>query len=157
MRVFALFLALVCSLFAAPPTAKPAKPPVGVPADAKLFNGKWYRVYLDKLPWPAARDKCKSLGGDLAMAPDAETWAFVKTLTTASVWLGATDEKKEGVWVWVDGTPMQYADWIGAGPDNAGGVENYLATHKGHWNDVARNGKFETFQVVGFICEWGGR
>ncbi len=136
-------------------TEPPSKPPIGVPTDAKFFRGKWYRVYLEKVPWNRAQERCKALGGQLVTVPDAETWNFVKGLGgAASVWLGATDEKTEGVWVWSDGTPVTFTAWLGAGPDNAGGAENYLATHRGGWNDVKKSGAFDSFQVVGFICEW---
>lgn len=153
MKTLALFLALVLTAIAAPPVPKP---PVGVPADAKFFNGKWYRVYLEKVPWPAARDKCKALGGQLVTVPDAPTWEFVKGLSgTASMWLGATDEKTEGVWVWMDGSPITYSDWFTGQPDNARGIEHYLAIWKGKWNDTPKTGEFMPKQfVVGYICEW---
>lgn len=149
MKTLVLLLALTLSMFAAEP-----KRPLGVPADAKHFNGRWYKVYLEKKTWHAARDKCKELGGRLVCVPDAPTWAFVRELTPASVWLGATDEETEGVWKWVDGAKVEWSAWIGSGPDNSGGVEDYLCTHRGQWNDAGRTGQFGTFQVAGFICEW---
>jgi len=144
-----LLVALVSTASAAEP-----KRPLGVPATAKHFNGRWYQVYLEKKSWHAARDKCKDLGGQLCTVPDSATWEFVRGLTTASVWLGATDETTEGVWKWVDGSDVAFTKWIGGRHDNAGGVENYLCTHRGEWNDAAKHGKFDSFQVVGFICEW---
>ena len=45
---------------AAPPLPSPEpKPPVGVPAEAKLFNGKWYKVCLEKISWKKAKQKCE--------------------------------------------------------------------------------------------------
>jgi hypothetical protein len=138
-----------------PVVAQEPKPPVAVPADARHFNGKWYRAYLERVPWNRALERCKSLGGSLAIVPDAPTWQFVKELTPASVWLGATDEKAEGVWLWVDGTPLKYADWYPKQPDNAKGREHYLSTHKGQWNDAPRDGEHARGQfVTGFVCEW---
>lgn len=29
------------------------QPPIGVPSKAKLFNGKWYHIYLEKSDWKA--------------------------------------------------------------------------------------------------------
>src|SRR4051812_1339986 len=80
----------------------PAKPPVGIPLDAKHFNGKWYRVYTEKLGWKRANQRCKALGGQLAVVPDEATHAFIKQLAGGiAVWLGATDEKVENAWEWV--------------------------------------------------------
>jgi len=128
------------------------KPPVGVPADAKLFNGKWYKVIFEKTSWTGARDKCRTLGGQLAIIPDEVTWVYVKGLTPANVWLGGTDEKIEGVWVWVDGTPVTFTAWGHNQPDNQGGdaPENYITADRGQWNDTVKNNPYNT----GFICEW---
>ena len=86
----------------------------------------------------------------MVVIPDEPTWAFVKGLTppTVVIWLGATDEKTEGVWEWVDGTPIVFSAWLSGEPNNNGGPENYLATLVGVWNDSIAKG------AVGYICEW---
>jgi hypothetical protein len=138
--------------------ASPPKTPPGVPADAKPFNGKWYRVYTEKLTWNRAKERCANMGGRLAIIPDAATWEFVKKLSNASLWLGATDAAKEGTWKWVDGSTMSFSVWITNNPNNLGGAENYLAmvTHDKvqGWNDFAKDGKTHDLQVSGFVCEW---
>jgi hypothetical protein len=154
--IFTVFIAAsaLAQVPALPGAALP-KRPLGVPADAQHFNGRWYKVVLEKKSWHAARDKCKDMGGQLVTIPDAQTWEFVKGLTTASVWLGASDEVTEGVWKWVDGTPVSFTSWFTAQPDNARSIEHFLATYKGRWNDVPKSGEFlpSTF-VVGFVCQW---
>lgn len=132
-----------------PPPAAP-KPPVGVPADAKLFNGKWYKVFYEKITWQSARDKCRSAGGQLVVIPDEVTWTFVKGLSPAYLWMGATDEKVEGVWIWIDGTTMVYTAWLQGEPSNHDGSEHYLLCAKGGWSDHPKNSTY----VVGYICEW---
>ncbi|SVC59526.1 uncharacterized protein METZ01_LOCUS312380, partial [marine metagenome] len=44
------------------------------------------------------------------------------------LWLGATDEKKEGRWTWVTGEPWNYNNWIknGLEPSNHDQKEHYL-------------------------------
>ena len=143
-------LVLVAILLPAFAQQTAPKPPVGVPADAKLFNGKWYRVYLEQTTWPVARDKCKTLGGQLAVVPDAPTHAFLKELKPdVGLWLGATDEKLEGAWRWVDGTEMKFKAWASGEPAGRR-AENYLFLIHGAWEDHS-NGRP---QVIGFICEW---
>lgn len=132
-----------------PPPAAP-KPPVGVPKDAKLFNGKWYKVIFEKVSWSSARDKCRTAGGQLVVIPDEPTWTFVKTLSPAFLWLGATDEKVEGVWEWVDGSPVSFAAWGNNQPDNHIEKSYLYIRGKELWHDSVSNDK----GVAGYICEW---
>lgn len=147
----AVILITLLAAFSLASAQQPAiKPPVGIPSDATPFNGKWYRVYLDKTTWPLARDKCKTLGGQLAVVPNEPTHAFIKELKPdVGLWLGATDEKLEGEWMWVDGTEMKFKAWA---PGEPGGrrAENYLFLIHGAWEDHS-NGRP---QVIGYICEW---
>lgn len=154
--ILCLLLSALCALAQTPQPVHP-KRPLGVPADAKPFNWRWYKVYLEKKSWHAARDKCKELGGQLVTVPDAGTWEFVKglSLPTVWVWLGATDEVTEGAWKWVDGQNIDFRGWPSGRPDNTGGNENYAAyKSSGSWNDVPKTGVMGSNQVVGFICEW---
>ena len=127
------------------------RPPVGIPSEAKLFNGKWYHLFLERAGWKQARDKCTRLGGQLVVIPDATTQEFVQQLSKGlHIWLGATDEKTEGLWLWVDGTEMKFSAWGKWQPDNGNKREHYLDLWDGLWNDSAQNSPLN----VGFICEW---
>ena len=131
--------------------------PLGIPAEAKFFNGKWYHVYLEKMGWDAAKQKCARLGGQLVVIPDQATWTFVKELAgTASLWIGASDERKSSIWEWVDGTRVTFSAWLSGQPDHGeGGKEHYAHTRSGGWNDAVRSGRIDDKNhVVGFICEW---
>jgi hypothetical protein len=151
-----LLLGLLCGLCHAQ-TPPGLKPPLAAPKDAKLFNWKWYAVIHEKVSWQTARDKCARMGGQLAVVPDANTWAFIKGLTETRVWLGATDEKVEGEWLWVDGTKMTFKAWTPGNPDNTRAREHYLAAvpAEGGWNDVEREwDAYKRTPIVGYICEW---
>ena len=148
ITTLAILITALNPLRAEEPASK--TPPIGVPADAKIFNDNWYRVYLDKTAWKDAKQKCERLGGHLAVIPDAPTHAFVQELSNNLIlWLGAF-EKVEGLWQWVDGTPMKYTAWARGEPDNNGHTLNVLATWKGGWADTTNTAK----DVVGYICEW---
>jgi hypothetical protein len=151
LPVAAVSLAFSLAFFPSAVLAAPDHPPVGVPADARHFDGKWYRVYFERGTWAHAKDRCATFGGQLATVPDEATWTFVQGLAgTAYLWLGATDEKEEGKWVWVDGTPMQFTAWAEGEPNTGDRSQNYLHIWHGGWADATSNSK----AVAGFICQW---
>lgn len=135
------------------------KPPLGVPADATLFNGKWYAVILDKADWQAAQSRCKQKGGQLVCIHDKATSDFITSMTKLRVWLGATDEKVDGKWVWVDGKEMTFTNWGKGEPSNTQGKETCLRTGAdGLWTDTPKSwDAYAEFLVVGYICEWKAR
>ena len=135
---------------ASPPAAAEPKRPAVVPADAKFFNGRWYRVYLEKGGWTHAKNKCSNLGGRLVIIPDADVQQFVAELSEGFfLWLGATDHKIEGIWFWIDQNRMKYSAWEPGQPQNAPG-ENCLAMWHGRWHDAFEGEPGSQ----GFICEW---
>lgn len=129
------------------------KRPIGVPADATLFNGKWYRAYFEALQWKSARDRCKTLGGVLASVPDQATQDFMADLSNdITLWIGGTDEDTVGRWRWADGSAMTYTVWKNYRP-YAGRGDHFLAIRGKNW--VLAENKHSS--VVGFICEWKGK
>lgn len=146
VTIITTFCALLIPLSAQQPSAQ--MPPVGVPADATLFNGKWYKLYLEKTPWKTAKAKCERLGGQLAVIPDAPTNVFIQQLSdNRSLWIGAY-EKVEGLWMWVDGTPMKFKAWARGEPDDSAHMLNVLIMWKNAWWDDEGKG------AIGYICEW---
>ncbi|MDB6069831.1 MAG: hypothetical protein JWL81_1002, partial [Verrucomicrobiales bacterium] len=126
--------------------------PLGVPPDATPFNGKWYRFYEEKMLWRMAKKRSEDLRGHLVFIPDAATNEFLTNLCrNRAFWAGATDEKSEGRWLWLDGTPLDYNNWGADQPDNSRGREDFLlVSPKGSWIDNANDGT----DTRGFICEW---
>jgi|GEM_PF-2645668 len=151
MRILLAALALAAATRAAPPTATTPKPPVGVPTDAKFFNGKWYRVYVeDTKSWARAKERAAAAGGQLACDFNAETHAFLSTLANnRTLWIGGS-LGADALWYWVDGTPVTFTAWAPSQPDGTKG-ENWLVMHEGRWHD--NNGKGNV-PIVGFIAEW---
>ena len=124
--------------------------PPGIPSDAKIFNGQGFKQYFERISWHEAKKRCEELGGQLAVIPDAATWKFVKALTSKSVWLGASDEIKEGEWKWIDGTPMSFTAWVDGEPQSAKKNEDYLCGYKSQgWVDA-----YPSWNAEGYICQW---
>ncbi|WP_435020889.1 family 16 glycoside hydrolase [Tundrisphaera sp. TA3] len=142
-------------LNAAETTASAAYPP-----GAASFQGHHYKAFPQQISWHAAQDRCRSMGGHLAIIESEEENRFVADLARNrqldAAWLGATDEKAEGRWTWVDGSPMTYANWESSAlqPNNKGGIEHYaalLCRFDGSWCDQPDDGLPEQ---PGYICEW---
>ena len=148
LAVLFLFFYLVCTLFSADTDQKR---PLGVPEDARFFGGKWYKVYSGHISWHNARDKCVVLGGRLANVPDERTQAFIVGLADGkTLWLGATDEKMKGQWVWSDGSTMKFKAWNDNHPLEMRGFDYLWIIRDGRWNDAPDKDS----GGVGFICEW---
>jgi hypothetical protein len=74
----------------------------------------------------------------------------------STVWLGATDEEEEGVWVWANGEPWSFTNWELGEPNNChNGPDNCVPEHyltfwqydNSKWNDIID-------ADLPFICEW---
>ena len=94
-----------------------------------------------------ARQKCQSMGADLAKikSPGERNFIFElmkKTpgLGAAGVWLGL--DRSGSSWRWIDGTPASYLIWADGEPNNSGGNENCGQMYRaplykaGKWNDT---------------------
>ena len=66
-------------------------------------------------------------------------------------YIGLSDRKKEGTYVWSDGTSFNFAKWTKGEPNNRGGNEDCIHTNWGHgssWNDVPCSYKYN------YICKF---
>lgn len=166
-KVLSLLLALFMCLSLLPMTA------LATTNEIVDFDGRRYQRFEQSMTWKEAKEYCESLGGHLVTIMSDEEQEVVKDLVSrgekAQYWLGATDEVKEGTWVWVTGEEMTYF-----GPkitfNNYQGNEHYLQMERHHWGDKSKLGvwndinnenyikgeeSFFSTEMVGFICEWG--
>ena len=136
-----------------PTTRKP-------PADASPYHGRFYKVYTEQLSWHAAEERCRLLGGHLVVVENRDENQFLNFLARnaglGGVWLGATDQRVEGKWIWVDGTSFGYQNWDVANkqPNNKEGLEHFLVLltrFDGTWCDQPDDGRQEH---PGFVCQW---
>jgi cysteine-rich repeat protein len=110
-----------------------------------------FRVYRPKpdLNWAEAKAYCRNLGGHLATITSQAEFDFVLALTDQSVWIGASDQDKEGLFRWVTGEPWEFAPWGELQPDDLQGAEDCVTLRTGlnDFNDADCEGRHP------FVCE----
>jgi len=131
----------------------PVEAPDEFLTEADSVAGRHYRLYAKPMKWFDAFRFCKGAGGHLAAISSPEENAFVSELAAKAgghAWIGLTDERVAGEWLWVTGEAGQFAAWGDAGPDSGGG-RHWAAIDPasgGAW--AARGGEGE----LPFVCEW---
>lgn len=151
----------------APAAQHPASPRVQFPD-----NQHHYQRIEKAMSWHEARDYCKSLGGYLATAttPAENQFLYENFGKDHVVWLGATDEIRNGDWKWITGEPWSFQRWAGGEPSNHGNKEHYLAMgicpgvrfmgqsyfyrFGPSWNDHEASGDFWHTLICYPLCEW---
>ena len=94
----------------------------------------------------------------MATVHSAELNKWLSALTDGTrTWLGGMRSgpgaRDNSQWIWVDETPVDYSNWGGPQPDNAGGAEyclEFIHGGAGKWNDARCTGKQS---LTGHICE----
>lgn len=85
-----------------------------------------YLLFSSVITWQAAQAACLAAGATLAVVDNAAEQALVGGLAGSfpagapDLWLGATDEVSESVFVWVDGNAMTFQNWRSGEPNNDG-------------------------------------
>lgn len=155
LTAFAVAVATVATMFSCLAfTASAAS--ASIPSSARYYGGHMYCVYKADVTWKRAKSLCESKGGHLATITSKGENDFVKNLVIEKnigyVWLGATDEKKEGTWKWVTGEKFKFTDWNDGEPNNEHGNENYLCIYDNYlWNDSTNDCRGDAH---GYVCEW---
>ncbi|MFA8997910.1 immunoglobulin-like domain-containing protein [Clostridioides difficile] len=127
-------------------------------------NGNYYQfVAAKRISWKNAKLEAekmeyRGLKGHLVTITSKNELDIFNSLTTKTVWLGGTDEEKEGTWKWITGEPFEYTNWCSGEPNNfdAGG-ENYLVSIKnsnGLWNDTTNSPNPTWTDIEGFVVEY---
>lgn len=133
---------------------------VGAPQDAASEGGRFYKLFTDVVTWQEAQDRCREQGGHLAIVTSPSQNNLVAThLSVAecsSAWLGASYQREERSWKWVDGVTSRYTNWQAGQPLTSNNkVDQYLMMvveqDKGLW--VSQPNRASKYQP-GFVCEW---
>ena len=123
------------------------------PTGWQKFDRKCYLWVTDeKRNWTAAENFCQSKESHLASVTSKEIDKFLLgevRMKEVKVWIGATDQKEEGVWEWSDCSPFHFKDWVaepdGERKDNCAVLYNTNEHAKG-WNDL------ECHVLLNFVC-----
>ena len=121
----------------------------------------YYMRIEGNVDWEEAKSGCEEIGGHLVQIENEEEQEFITELIQGAgdfYWLGGYYDGS--TWKWLDGSEIQYFNWIPGQPDNEYSeewmleissknqfVNNWKVT-KGGWNDVVGGA------TRGYICEW---
>jgi hypothetical protein len=137
-------------------TPEDPPPPPPNPCGSDIANAAGttcYFVSTEAVAWPEARTACVAWGGDLAVMDAPFEDAFVSTLTTESVWIGASDIAFDNAFTWVSGPPVANgfgSNWGPAQPDRFPGqdcIEKRQEQLNERWYDQPCVSPFR------FVCE----
>uniref|UniRef100_A0A3B1JCW0 C-type lectin domain-containing protein n=1 Tax=Astyanax mexicanus TaxID=7994 RepID=A0A3B1JCW0_ASTMX len=109
-------------------------------ASWKKFGSSHYYISTEAKTWDKARQNCRERGADLVIINSREEQEFIKR-ENKYVWIGLSDEEKEGVWKWVDGSPLTTRFWNTGEPNNYAKGEDCAVFKDGTstlqtWNDL---------------------
>ncbi|XP_023560866.1 CD209 antigen-like protein E isoform X1 [Octodon degus] len=105
----------------------------------KFFQGNCYFLSKSQRNWHDSVTACKEEGAQLVIVESAEEQSFLQQISKSKgrTWIGLSDLNKEGVWHWVDGSPLSnsFKKYWNPGEPNSSGEED-CAEYKGDgWND----------------------
>uniref|UniRef100_A0A8B9H568 C-type lectin domain-containing protein n=1 Tax=Astyanax mexicanus TaxID=7994 RepID=A0A8B9H568_ASTMX len=115
----------------------------------KKFGNSFYYFSTEQKTWSEARQDCRDRGADLVII-NSEEEQVRRTERSLLDWIGLSDAEKEGVWKWVDGSPLTIKFWKSGEPNNDFGNENCaafspLSEKNKAWNDL---------DIAGWTCEF---
>ncbi|XP_041375080.1 C-type lectin domain family 4 member G-like [Gigantopelta aegis] len=113
-----------------------------------------FKVYQTKTRWLRSQALCNKSGSRLIVLDTVEKHTaiteYIKTnMDEMRYWIGLTDKKREGVFLWENGNNVSYAPWKPGSPNNDMLDEDcvILVTHTNWWNDINCNWRYY------YICE----
>ncbi|KAM8771449.1 CD209 antigen-like protein C [Acanthopagrus schlegelii] len=84
------------------------------------FSDSVYYISSTKKTWQDSRNDCLQRDADLVIIGSREEQDFIRQHQKI-MWIGLTDRETEGVWTWVDGSPLTTSFWDSGEPNSAGG------------------------------------
>ncbi|XP_076778388.1 CD209 antigen-like protein C [Arvicanthis niloticus] len=110
------------------------------PWEWTFFHRKCYYISKSQCNWNDSVTACQEVEAQLVIVESDEEQTFLSVITKdkGSAWLGLSDLKQEGMWQWLDGSPlsasfMKY--WIKGEPNNKQ-EEDCVESSGDGWNDA---------------------
>uniref|UniRef100_A0A3B4Z665 C-type lectin domain-containing protein n=1 Tax=Seriola lalandi dorsalis TaxID=1841481 RepID=A0A3B4Z665_SERLL len=107
------------------------------------FYPSFYYISSTKKSWHDSRDDCLQRGADLVIINKIGLISVAYRLLKfhKTTWIGLSDRETEGIWKWVDGTPMTKSYWARGEPNSYEGknedcVEIRYPDEEKNWNDI---------------------
>ena len=108
-----------------------------------------FQVIEGNFTWQEAKADAEAKGGRLAVLDTQEKIDAANTYLEELgewpvMWIGLTDESEEGVWKWIDNTPLTAQNWENREPNNSFGgapehyavISNSSRSRDKKWNDL---------------------
>uniref|UniRef100_A0A4W4E1P5 C-type lectin domain-containing protein n=1 Tax=Electrophorus electricus TaxID=8005 RepID=A0A4W4E1P5_ELEEL len=117
----------------------------------RKFGSSYYYFSNGRKNWAESRQYCREMGADLVIINSREEQEFIKEVNIYA-WIGLSDAQTEGIWKWVDGSPLTTEYWRTGEPNDTGNDEDCAVYFNevvslNTWNDIPCS--YET----GWICE----
>lgn len=148
-------------------TPTPSPEVTATPEPTERPRGPQYAVYVENVSWERAVERCRELGGTLAIPSSEEEYnELVRVCTSARVnyvWLGAS-RQADGNWMTPDGELVTFFNWGEGEPSRIdggdGAAEDYLLMWRNNelwqYND-SREDPLKDYAwlyggSIGFVC-----
>ncbi|KAJ0011983.1 hypothetical protein NQD34_012958 [Periophthalmus magnuspinnatus] len=116
------------------------------------YSGHCFHLHREAKTWSDAVKDCRKEGGDLISIRHVEDQSFVISqlgyAATDELWIGLNDQRTEGLFEWIDQSPVLFSTWQYGEPSVSGDLEDcvLMTGEKGNWADRSCEEKH------GFIC-----
>ncbi|XP_028641316.1 CD209 antigen-like protein C [Grammomys surdaster] len=109
------------------------------PWDWTLFQGNCYFFSTFLKKWKESVIACQGMGAQLVVIKSHEEQSFLQRTCKkkGKAWMGLSDAKEEGQWLWVDGSRLQWRNYWSAKEPNNDGNEDCAIFSNGGWNDMS--------------------
>ncbi|XP_004701425.1 mannose-binding protein C [Echinops telfairi] len=114
----------------------------------KMAGNKLFLTNGEKMTFQSVKALCAQYQGSVATPMNAAENAAIQKLAREELYLGITDEAKEGHFVDLKGRPLSYRNWNDGEPNDVNGEDCTILLKDGKWNDVSCNSNFMA------VCEF---